>query len=124
MAYNEELAQRVRIQLQDLKGICERKMFGGLCFLLRGNMICGIVKENLMLRVGPDQYEKALKRKHARVMDFTGRPLKGFVYVDSDGLKSSAHLRSWIILAENFVSTLPRKLVFECEKISLTGAHL
>ena len=81
MAYDERLAQRVREELADRPGYAEKKMFGGLCFLLRGNMCCGVGKDGLMVRVGPEQYESALADDHARQMDFTGRPMKGFVFV-------------------------------------------
>ncbi len=84
-------------------------MFGGLCFMFRGNMCCGVERESLMLRVGKDQYDKALKRTHARPMDFTGRPLKGFVYVAPAGYKTAAQLKAWIRMALDFVETLPRK---------------
>ena len=110
MGYSEKLAQRVRHILQIKKGYTERKMFGGLCLLMYGNMCCGIVKDTLMLRVGPKQYEKTLKRKHVHIMDFTGRPMKGFVYVTPDGLKTKAALRKWIELSLNFVEKLPKKI--------------
>lgn len=83
MAYDEGLAQRVREALPERPDLSERKMFGGLCFMLGGNTCAGIVGEELMLRVGPDSYEDALTRPHAREMDFTGRSLKGMVYVGS-----------------------------------------
>ena len=79
MAYAEELADRVRKALAGIDGISERRMFGGLAFMVAGNMCCGIVGEELMVRVGPEAYARALSRPHARAMDFTGRPLKGMV---------------------------------------------
>ena len=81
MAYDEGLAERLREVFPEHAGIAEKKMFGGLCFLARGHMFVGIVGEALMARVGPVAYEKALRRPHARVMDFTGKPMKGYVYV-------------------------------------------
>ena len=84
-------------------------MFGGLCFLLGGNMCCGIVGEELMLRVGPEAYESVLGREHAREMDFTGRPLRGFVYVDPPGVRSDAELGSWVDRSLEFVLSLPPK---------------
>ncbi len=86
MAYDEGLAQRVREALSGRLDLSERKMFGGLCFMLGGNMCAGIVGEELMLRVGPDAYEDSLARPHTREMDFTGRSLKGVVYVAVDGI--------------------------------------
>jgi hypothetical protein len=81
MAYDEGCARRQRELLQDRPGIRERRMFGGLAFMLSGNMLCGIAGYSLTARVGPRRYEEALARPHAREMDFTGRPLRGFVYV-------------------------------------------
>jgi hypothetical protein len=78
MAYDEKLAQRVRQALSGQDGIVEKKMFGGLAFMLHGNMSVGVEKDRLMVRVGPDRYDEALARPHARPMDFTGRPMKGF----------------------------------------------
>ena len=73
-------------------------------------MICGVEKDNLVVRVGPDQYDWALKQKHARPMDFTGRPLKGFVYVAPQGYKTLSSLKKWLDLATDFVRSLPSKL--------------
>ena len=109
MAYDETLAQRVRAALGPVANITERKMFGGLAFMLNGNMCCGVEKANLMLRVGPAQYEDALSRPHARPMDFTGRPMKGFIYVDAAGVADSAALQQWLTLAVNFSASLPPK---------------
>jgi hypothetical protein len=84
-------------------------MFGGIAFMLHGNMCCGVVKDTLMVRVGPEQYAKALAEPHARPMDFTGRPLNGFVYVGPAGYKTEAALRQWLKRATNFVASLPAK---------------
>ena len=86
MPYDEKLAGRVRDALAGRRGVTEKKMFGGLSFLLNGNMCCGVARENLVVRVGPDQYEKALSKPSARPMDFTGRALQGFVYVSPTGV--------------------------------------
>ena len=88
MAYDETLADRVRAVLSGRPGLTEKKMFGGLSFLLHSSMACGIVKDELMVRVGPDGYDEALAQPHARLMDFTGRPMKGMVYVARDGLEA------------------------------------
>ncbi len=109
MAYNEDLAQRVRSVLKRRRGISEKKMFGGLAFLVRGNMSCGVVDNELMARVGPIAYEAALKERHARPMDFTGKPLKGFVYVSEKGVSTDKGLKKWVDRAVEFARSLPAK---------------
>ncbi len=109
MAYDEGLAQRIREALEDRTDVSEKKMFGGLAFLLSGNMCIGVVKGELMVRVGPHGYEEALRQPHARKMDFTGRPMKGFVYVACNGFESDADLRRWISQGVRFAGSLPRK---------------
>ncbi len=85
------------------KGVTEKKMFGGLAFLLDGKMFCGIVKNDMIVRVGPDRYEEALARPHARPMDFTGRPMKGFVFVGPAGLESDETLAEWLEMGLKYV---------------------
>lgn len=109
MPYCEKLTQRVREVLQAERGVLEKKMFGGICFMVHGNMAIGIAGEDLMVRCGPHEYEKALKAKHARQMDFTGRPMKGFLFISPDGLKTKAQLAKWIGLGTAFAKSLPRK---------------
>ncbi len=109
MTYDEGLAQRIREVLEDREDLSEKKMFGGLAFLLGGNMCVGVVKGELMLRVGPDRYEETLRQPHARKMDFTGRPMKGFVYVACDGFESDADLRRWVARGVRFAGSLPGK---------------
>lgn len=109
MAYNEGLAERLREQLAKRRGVGEKRMFGGLCFLLHGNMVVGIAGDALMVRVGPDAHDAALARPHARPMDFTGRPMKGYVFVDPPGFDSERDLAAWVERAVRFVSRLPRK---------------
>lgn len=109
MAYDEQLAQRVRDALRRRRGISERKMFGGLAFLLNGNMCCGITGDDLMVRVGPDDYEDALAQPYARPMDFTGRPMTGLVYVAGSAVASDRALLSWIERGLDFARTLPPK---------------
>lgn len=109
MAFDEGLAQRVRGALADRPDLSERKMFGGLCFMLGGNMCCGIVGEELMLRVGPERYETVLARPHAREMDFTGRALRGMVYVAANGLDTDEALTGWLEPAVTFAGALPPK---------------
>lgn len=110
MAYDDKLAEKVRGILKGKHGVTEKKMFGGLCFLHHGNMLCGVDnKGRLMIRVGADNYPKALKSKHARQMDFTGKPLKGMVYVAAEGIRSQAALRKWLEQGLSFTGSLPRK---------------
>jgi TfoX/Sxy family transcriptional regulator of competence genes len=86
-----------------------KKMFGGLCLLSQGNMVAGIQGETLMARVGPDRHDEAVNRPHARIMDFSGRPMRGFVYVDPEGIRSDDDLADWIGLSLAFADTLPPK---------------
>ncbi len=109
MAYDEKLAVRVRTAVGRRDDVTERKMFGGLAFMLHGNMACGIMKEDLMLRLGPEAAAKSLKQKHARPMDFTGRPMTGMLYVAKDGIRTAKQLRAWLDKAEAFADTLPPK---------------
>jgi len=109
VAYDEALAARVRACLAGKRGLAERRMFGGLCFLVNGHMCAGIVDATLMLRVGPERYAAALARPHAREMDFTGRPLTGMIYVDPPGIRGAAALERWLGLALAFVQSQPAK---------------
>ena len=109
MAYDEGLAERLREAFQDQAETVEKRMFGGLAFMVNGNMCCGVERDSLMVRIGPDQYEEALALPHARPMDFTGRPMRGFVYVDAEGFESDEGLSEWVQRGLNFVFTLPPK---------------
>ncbi|MBY4676646.1 TfoX/Sxy family protein [Marinobacterium arenosum] len=109
MAYDQGLAQRLRELLAEQAELSEKNMFGGLAFMLSGNMFCGVVNDTLVARVGPERYAKALKIRNARPMDFTGKPLKGFVYVDPAGYESDQQLQEWVELCLAFVRTLPAK---------------
>jgi len=109
MAYSEELAARIREVLARRKGVAEKKMFGGLTFMLRGHLCCGVVKAELVLRLGPEQGEKALKKPYTRECDFTGRPLKGMVMVSPGGSQTAHDLWQWVQQAADFVSSLPAK---------------
>lgn len=84
-------------------------MFGGIAFMVRGNMCCGVVKDELMVRVGPDRYEEALARPHARPMDFTGRPMKGMLFVAEPGFRTDEALAQWVALASEYAASLPPK---------------
>ena len=109
MAYDGGVAERVRMVLCDRDGVTERKMFGGLAFMVEGHMACGVVGEDLMARVGPDQHEQALAEPHVRPMDKTGRPMKGMVYVDAEGIAEDDALALWVNRTTAFVDTLPPK---------------
>ena len=109
MPFDEQLADRIRVLFKGKRGIIEKRMFGGICFMVRGNMACGIDKNNLMIRVGPKDYEAALKEPHARIMDITGRPLKGFVFISPAGYKTPAGLKKWIDWSLAFAKSLPAK---------------
>jgi TfoX/Sxy family transcriptional regulator of competence genes len=109
MAYDENLAERVRHVLAGDPDLTERKMFGGVAFMVDGHMCCGIVGNELMLRLGVDGAEAALAKQHVRPMDFTGRPSAGMVYVAPEGLLGRAALRRWVASARSFVATLPPK---------------
>jgi len=109
MAFDEQIAQRVRDVLSKECVANERRMFGGLAFLVGGHMCCGIVGQDLVVRVGPNEHEKALSQPHVRAMDFTGRPMKGFVYLSPPGYRSQTDLRKWIRKGLRFVSSRPPK---------------
>ena len=109
MAYDEELAARVREALAASEAVTEKQMFGGIAFMLGGNMCCGVVKNDLMVRLGDERGKQALTRPHARPMDFTGRPMKGFIYVGPDGLRTGEALRAWVEEAVAFAASLPPK---------------
>lgn len=109
MPYSRSLADRVRFSLGNHRGVVEKKMFGGVCFLLDGNMLVGIWQSSLIARLGPDAACIALRQPHVREFDVTGRPMRGWVMIDPDGLDSDADLRSWIDKSLAFVETLPPK---------------
>jgi TfoX/Sxy family transcriptional regulator of competence genes len=108
MAYSEALADRVRA-LITRDGVSERKMFGGLALLIGGNMACGVIGDKLMVRVGPEQYEAALAEPDARPMDFTGRAMKGMVYVAAKALRDDAALAMWVQRGASYAGSLPAK---------------
>jgi TfoX/Sxy family transcriptional regulator of competence genes len=108
MSYDEKLADRIRRALGPRDDVEERKMFGGLAFLRGGRMFCGIANDDLMVRVGPEAYEQALDKPHVRPMDFTGRPMKGYVFVAPAGRRTDAALRAWVNLSASFVANLPQ----------------
>jgi TfoX/Sxy family transcriptional regulator of competence genes len=109
MPYDEHLAERVRDMVADVPGIAERKMFGGLCFMVNGNMACGPVHDTIMVRVGPDAYETALAEPDAIELQFTGKPMTGMVELTSDALADDVRLREWVDRGVTFASSLPPK---------------
>lgn len=117
MAYSEKLAERVReVLLPHKKNIEEKKMMGGLAFMLNGKMCCGIMKDDLMVRVVQEKYHKALAKPHARVMDFTGKPLKNFLYAGNEAVKTKKQLESWVALGVEFVKSIKDKPVKKPKK--------
>src|SRR5262245_37193377 len=106
MAYDEKLADRIREALGRRPSVTEKKMFGGVAFLLDGKMFVGIVKDDLMVRVGPDRYEAALAEAHVRPMDFTGRPMNGYVFVGPSGSKTAKASKKWVDQGAAFVTTI------------------
>lgn len=109
MAYDEHLADRVRKLLKGQRGFTEKKMFGGIGFLLNGNMCCGVLKRELILRLGPEKAEEAFKDPEVRAFDITGRAMSGWVMVGPDGYERHEALDRWIVLAVEFASSLPSK---------------
>jgi TfoX/Sxy family transcriptional regulator of competence genes len=109
MGFDEGLAERVRGFVVDDPDVSERKMFGGLCFLSSGNMCFGIVGSELMVRVGPEGYKELLSEPNAREMDFTGRAMRGMVYVNEGGISENADLSAWLRRGLDFASSLPAK---------------
>ena len=102
MSYNEKLAVRIRERLAGLKNIEEKKMMGGLTFMYNGKMCVGIIKDELMCRIDPAGHEEAIARKGCRTMDFTNRPMSGYVLVEESGMKSKADFDYWMDLALDF----------------------
>ena len=110
MAYDSEFAHRIREQLGGESGVTEKAMFGGLAFMLRGNMTVGISSSGeMMVRVGPDGTDEALARPHTRLFDMTGRPMKGWILVAPEGVKTKRQLAGWVRRGVEFARTLPPK---------------
>lgn len=109
MAYDEALAGRIQDILTGEPGVVSKKMFGGVGYLLRGNMACGVHKDMLMVRVGPQAYDTAIQSPHTRPFDMTGRPMKGWILVEPAGFSSKTDLKQWVQIGVNFALTLPPK---------------
>ncbi len=108
MAYNEKLAKRIRAELGEIPFV-EKKMFGGVGFLLHGNMACGVHKENMIVRVDPNKHEKLLKKTGTRIFDITGRPMKGWLMVEPEGCRTAKQLSAWVKEGVEFALTLSSK---------------
>ena len=109
MAYNEELAERIREKLLSKPAFMERKMFGGLCFVFQGNMACGILNNDLIIRVGKEAYNSALELPHTKKFDTTGKAMTGGVMASPEGHVSDRHLDEWLKKGVSFATSLPPK---------------
>jgi hypothetical protein len=109
VAFDEALAARVRGVLRGTEGLAEKRMFGGLAFMVGGNMCCGVHGDDLILRLPPEQTEEALKEPHVRVFDMTGRPMKGWVLIAPGGVAGEDDLSSWVGRGLEFARSLPAK---------------
>jgi hypothetical protein len=109
MAFDEKLAARIRTALGKRAGLTEKRMFGGLAFLLRGNMCVGVHQSEMIVRLAPEDTDAALAEPHTRVFDLTGRPMKGWILVEPKGLASEPALEKWIERAAKFAASLPSK---------------
>ena len=107
MAFDEKLAGRIRLSLGKRKGLKEKKMFGGIAFLLNGNMCCGVHRTEMIVRLAPEATDQALTDRHTRLFDLTGRPIKGWVLVDPAGLKTDAKVGKWVAVAAKYAGSLP-----------------
>ena len=109
MAFDIILADRIRHHLARRKNFAERKMFGGVCFLLNGNMCCGVLGADLIIRVNPEEAPIILRRKHTRIFDFSGRPSRNMVYVEPKALQKDTDLKRWLQITLKVVNSLPPK---------------
>jgi len=109
MAFDEQLAGRIRLSLGRRKGLTEKKMFGGIAFLLNGNMCCGVHRTEMIVRLAPEATDHALTDRHTRLFDLTGRPMKGWLLVEPAGLTTDAKLGKWVAVAAKYAGSLPPK---------------
>jgi TfoX/Sxy family transcriptional regulator of competence genes len=122
MSYDERTAERMRAVLAPRRDVVERKMFGGLTFMVNGAMCCGVTADAIVVRVGPSAYEAALAEPHARPMTFTGRPLAGLVYVDPPGYRTARQLARWVQRGVEFVTARPTGARARSSSRARTGA--
>lgn len=109
MAYSEELAERIREVVDVRPGVSERRMFGGIAWMVNGNMACGIIGDDLMVRLDRDEADIAQAEEHVGPMDFTGRPMRGFITVEAAGIDGDADLGRWVDAGADFAESLPSK---------------
>ncbi len=109
MAYDENLAQRVQDTLEKQPGIVAKKMFGGVGYMIQGNMACGVNEDKLIVRVGLERYEEALAAPHTKDFDITGKPMRGWVMVEPEGYQTDEELKDWVQQGVDFALTLPAK---------------
>ena len=109
MAYDENLARRIRAELGPMPGLVVKKMFGGVCVLVQGNMACGVHGDDLIVRVGLERYKETLARPHTKLFDLTGRPMSGWVMVTPAGVAGNEELAAWIRMGVEFALSLPAK---------------
>ncbi len=109
MAYDENLAERIRAKLKGTRGLTEKKMFGGVGFMVNGNMACGVNKQDMIVRLSDEESDAALHKAHVRPFDMGGRPMKGWIVVEPQGLTTDKVLQSWIDQSVTFAKTLPSK---------------
>lgn len=109
MAYDEKLAERLRKLLSRKRQLTEKKMFGGMAFFLKGNLLCGIYKNDLILRLDPKNFWGALEKPHTKPFDITGRPMRGWIMVEPTGIRTATSLQKWLQPALRYVSKLPKK---------------
>ena len=109
MPYDTLLATRIRLALGPLPDLVEKKMFGGVGFLLNGNMACGVHKNDLIVRVGPENYDQALSHPHTKVFDMTGHPMAGWIMVEPEGCATESALQAWVEQGLSFARSLPGK---------------
>jgi hypothetical protein len=107
MAFDATLARRVRKHFDNRRDFVEKHMFGGVCFMIRGRMCCGIIDSSLMVRLDPDEADRVADEPHVRPMDFTGKPMRGYLFVDAEGIESPKTLKSWVDRCVTHIETMP-----------------
>ena len=109
MSYNQEFAQRILDVLGPLPGLDSKKMFGGMCYLLNGNMLCGVIDNRMIVRLNKQSHEEAMTRPHTHPFDYTGKAMSGWLTVDEEGCQSEEDLADWVQVCLEYVRTLPPK---------------
>jgi TfoX/Sxy family transcriptional regulator of competence genes len=123
MSCDEGLVQRIREALQGVGGTDEKRMFGGMCFTLNGHMLCGVIQDERLVRLGPQDYAAALKAAHVRQMDLSGRSMTGYALVAEPAYRADTALHRWLGTARGVVETLPRKAANSVAKRAAKGKH-